>query len=271
MAKKKTNSRSRSKAATGTALATLLSPTQILPPTPGVQANVVIDKTDMLMVALTEAEDHMNAKVKEESERRDAETARGNALRTEAHASCLRLAEQLSQEGRDPLAFGLKAFGYKDVTFGIQVELLTGRVRTEDDGEEVDCVEDEVENTIYGAAGSKQKATVYHKFRATLTVTAKRPDGGYAGAIAQRVHHFPYTEDAVMKLRDAEQATANAAEAGKQAIEWKQRALQLPSLERRYRGRLARERIVATEGGSELLAAILGDISADVLKLPTSR
>jgi len=58
------------------------------------------------------------------------------------------------------------------------------------------------------------------------------------------------------------------AEAREAAVDWRRKLSQIPTLERQYRARLAEAALSKTEEGQQLLDALSGDFEADVLALP---
>jgi len=52
------------------------------------------------------------------------------------------------------------------------------------------------------------------------------------------------------------------------AVGWKKKLMQVPVLERQMRARVAEQRLKLATGGEELLAAMMGKIESDILRLP---
>ena len=281
MAKK--NKNTRRKPASAAAVSAVLPPRAASAATIGNSSNVPaaiaqfvttdvqISKDDVLSVALVQAEDHMVDQVTDACRRRDAASEQAGKLRAAAEKRCYELGEARTQDGRSEVTIGLKAFGIKNVTFNVGVNMLTGKVKQLGaDNQEID---DEVMDDGDHTSGfvsveptpAKSSGMIYDKFRVRVTCLADTREVG------ARVYVIPYPTDVVEMLRSSETEAATANAAAAEAVEWKKRSMQMPSLERRYRARLAETRIAQAEGGQELLDTILGDVRKDVLRLSVNR
>lgn len=105
-----------------------------------------------------------------------------------------------------------------------------------------------------------------------ITISIKESHRSYADSVSFKGEGTEIKPSAeLLRLAKAwRKNEADIADLQAEAMEWKQRQLNIPVLERRYRALLAEKKLKATEGGDEILAVLTARLDQDILTLPVA-
>jgi hypothetical protein len=105
----------------------------------------------------------------------------------------------------------------------------------------------------------------YGKLCATIQI--KKGDGGYNNSV-----EFIYEGEKSKVLQAMEVELADLREklatATQEAMGWKKKLANIPTLERQYKAKIAEAKLATTEDGQALLALMTDDLEANMLALP---
>lgn len=99
------------------------------------------------------------------------------------------------------------------------------------------------------------------------TIQIKKGDGGYNNSV-----EFTYEGEKSKVLQAMEVELADLQEklatATQEAMGWKKKLANIPTLERQYKAKIAEAKLATTEDGQALLALMTDDLEANMLALP---
>ena len=202
-----------------------------------VQMNAELDTDSLLALGLSQAEEYAEGelarflKLAEESRHKEADYRNEYSKKGEELA-----AEKMDSE-KESVEDACRALGIKDFETSFGFQSLPGQKNP--------CVQYSLRVT-----GAKESKKSNSQFNVTKNVTVPEP----------------------ASLRDlAEKAREQSCLAEKyssQAMDMKKRLSRMPQLERKMRGRLAKQKLEGSQEGRDIIAALTGDIQQQVLALP---
>ena len=208
-----------------------------------VSTAITIDKDDLLTVAVSKAEEHMQSECKAEQKKQEAHRDKAEGLLQAAHKMCLKTATAAYAASAETARKGLASLGYTKLETRVSAQARTN------------CEHDDAKR--------------YATYDVHVQIDEMDKHGRCTERVVSRnvIAKAPRAVVALLREREVELKKEDEAQAA--AVDWKRRLCQMPQLERKYRARLAQERVASEAGGQALLEALVGNVAKDVLALPS--
>lgn len=218
-----------------------------------------IDKNDIIAVAVTQAEDHMNLQLSQLQESVKETSKEVDELKQRIHESRISILKKEMSKKADAICKQLDKLGMDcDVNYVTYDRVLGYSTKDRLDAlsqREMfsgSVIIEVAEKGTYGEAGDALLLTRCgsQQLKFDVVLQVDKP-----------------TQLAIGRLGELEEELK---EKRAECLKWKRRLSQVPALERKYKARLAQARLGKTEKGREILERLTGTISEDVLALPST-